>query len=222
MTVISLRDYAKQKNISYEAVRKQVARYKDELAGHIIMDGRQQFLDEEAVAFLDAKRQKSPVAIIQMDKDEKIEELEAQVKQLLVKTAAQADRLSEMAQWKADNAMLLASAEQTRLALEASEREKKILEGFVADAKAEIAVLSGERDEAKEMARQNGEAAQRAQDELTAAQAAHQQELERKLDEKDRRIQALEQYAAEVAAYEQLRGIKKWRAKKPVPPVMEE
>ena len=37
---------AKQNNISYEAVRKQVARYKDELKGHLIKEGRQQFLDE--------------------------------------------------------------------------------------------------------------------------------------------------------------------------------
>lgn len=58
MHVISLRDYAAQKGITYEAVRQQVVRYKDELEGHIIKDGRQQFLDEEAVSFLDAKRQK--------------------------------------------------------------------------------------------------------------------------------------------------------------------
>lgn len=79
MNVVTLRDYAKQNNISYEAVRKQVVRYKDELEGHLIRDGRQQFLDEDAVAFLDAKRLKNPVAIIQMDKDETIEELKAQL-----------------------------------------------------------------------------------------------------------------------------------------------
>lgn len=181
MTVTSLRDYAKEKNISYEAVRKQVARYKEDLAGHIIMDGRQQFLDEEAIAFLDAKRQKSPVAIIQQDKDERIEELEDQVKKLLIKTASQADRISELSEWKAENALLIAGAEQTRLALEAAEEERKVLEGTVAAAKAEIALLNSERDAAKEIA-------QTAQEELTATQEKAAAELA----EKDKKIQELE------------------------------
>lgn len=93
MNVITLRDYAKQNNISYEAVRKQVVRYQDELAGHLIKDGRQQFLDEEAVAFLDARRQKNPVAIIQIEKDDKIEQLENENKQLLLKLATVQDAL---------------------------------------------------------------------------------------------------------------------------------
>lgn len=183
MVVISLRDYAKQKNISYEAVRKQVARYKDELNGHIIMDGRQQFLDEEAVAFLDAKRQKNPVAIIQQDKNERIEELEEQVKQLLIKTAAQADRISELAQWKADNAVTIAEANQTRLLLDNAQRDMKLLEGFVADAKAEISILSAERDEAKEMVQKAEEAAQRAQNELTEAFKKEREEYQEKIDQ---------------------------------------
>ena len=85
MHVISLRDYAAQKGISYEAVRQQVVRYKDELEGHIIKDGRQQFLDEEAVSFLDAKRQKNPVTIIQQSKDEELEMLRQQKEALLVR-----------------------------------------------------------------------------------------------------------------------------------------
>lgn len=93
MNVISLKDYAKQNNVSYEAVRKQVVRYADELGAHIIRDGRQQFLDEEAIAFLDAKRQKNPVAIIQMDKDERIEALEEENKILLQKLAIVQDEL---------------------------------------------------------------------------------------------------------------------------------
>ena len=54
MKTVSLKDYAEQKRVSYEAVRQQVIRYKKELGNHIIRDGRQQFLDEEAVAFHEA------------------------------------------------------------------------------------------------------------------------------------------------------------------------
>lgn len=171
MNVISLKDYAAQKNISYEAVRQQVVRYKDELAGHVIRDGRQQFLDEEAVAFLDAKRQKNPVAIIQQDKDEQIEALEGQVKQLLVKTAAQADRISELAEWKADHAMLIAGAEQSRLALEAAEKETKILEGVIQDAKTEIATLTEEKAQEAAKAAEAAKRAEEAEAELAAYKA---------------------------------------------------
>lgn len=161
MNVISLKDYAAQKNISYEAVRQQVVRYKDDLAGHLIRDGRQQFLDEEAVAFLDAKRQKNPVAIIQQNKDEQIEELEDQVKQLLIETAAQAKKISELAEWKAENALLIAGAEQSRLALQEAQEEKAALQRDYA----QVA-------EALEQMRE--EAAQRLQE----AEAAEQRELE--------------------------------------------
>lgn len=128
MNVVSLKDYAAQKNVSYEAVRQQVVRYKDDLAGHVIRDGRQQLLDEDAVAFLDAKRMKNPVAIIQMDKDERIEALEAQVKALLAKTADQADRISALAEWKADKSLLIAEAEQSRLALQTAQNERAALQ----------------------------------------------------------------------------------------------
>lgn len=128
MNVVSLKDYAAQKNVSYEAVRQQVVRYKDELAGHVIRDGRQQLLDEDAVAFLDAKRMKNPVAIIQSDKDERIAALEDQVKALLAKTADQADRISALAEWKADKALLIAGAEQSRLALQAAQNERAALQ----------------------------------------------------------------------------------------------
>ena len=140
MNVITLRDYAKQNNISYEAVRKQVVRYQDELAGHLIKDGRQQFLDEEAVAFLDARRQKNPVAIIQIEKDEKIEQLEKENKQLLLaltsvqeallaekeKTGAMlAEKNAQVALLQADNEV--AKGEVAKAAQEAKEAFQRAL-----------------------------------------------------------------------------------------------
>lgn len=98
MNVISLKDYAKQNNISYEAVRQQVVRYKNDLEEHIIRDGRQQFLDEEAVAFLDDKRKKNPVALIQIDKDETIEALKRELdkaKNLIIDLQAERNQLKD-------------------------------------------------------------------------------------------------------------------------------
>lgn len=93
--MISLKDYAAQRNITYEAVRKSVTRYKDELEGHITIVDRTQYLDDEAVAFLDEKRKKNPVVIIQQDKDARIEELEKEVDQLKSKVIMLYERIDQ-------------------------------------------------------------------------------------------------------------------------------
>lgn len=172
MNVLSLKDYAEQRNVTYEAVRKQVARYKNELEGHIIMDGRQQFLDDEAVAFLDAKRKKNPVVLYQQNKDEQIRALEEENKNLLIEVAA-------LAKWKADNAVAIAEVNQTRQLLEDKSKEVGILEGFLRDAKNEIQELGNEKDreKEKEIERVRKEAA----DAIEAAQKAVIKEMEDKI-----------------------------------------
>lgn len=85
--MVSLKEYAKNKGVSYEAVRKQVNRYKDELKGHISKVNRTQYLDEEAVAFLDSKRAENPIIIMESGKDEEIQRLEMENKALLLKVA---------------------------------------------------------------------------------------------------------------------------------------
>lgn len=121
--MISLKDYAKQNNVSYEAVRQQVIRYKKELGNHLIKSDRQQLLDDQAVAFLDAKRSKNPVVIVNQDKDQRIEELEKENKELLIKIALQADKISELSDWKADQALAIAAAEHNRILLEQKNEE---------------------------------------------------------------------------------------------------
>lgn len=129
MAVISMREYAKRKNISYEAVRKQVARYREELGDHITMDGRQQFLDDEAVEFLDAKRQKNPVVIIQQGKDEQIEQLTKERDLLLAKVAAQGEQIAGLMQFKLDTIeqrqrIENEKAQQARREMELDQREQ--------------------------------------------------------------------------------------------------
>ena len=80
--MLSMKDYANQKNISYEAVRKQVARYRKELDGHIFKKDRTQFLDEYAIEFLDQKRSSNPIVIYETSKDETINRLNQEVDQL--------------------------------------------------------------------------------------------------------------------------------------------
>lgn len=89
----SIKDYAKEKQVSYEAVRKQISRYRDELKGHIQKVGRTQYLDEEAEAFLNEKRNSSPVVLVQKNKDEELEELRKEKEMLLLKVAELQDLL---------------------------------------------------------------------------------------------------------------------------------
>ena len=121
--MISLKEYAKNKNISYEAVRQQVNRYKGELKGHISKVERTQYLDSFAVEFLDSKRAVNPVVIMETNKDAEIKRLEEENKALLVKVAAQADKIAELSNEKADNAQKLALAEVNQLLLEEKKEE---------------------------------------------------------------------------------------------------
>lgn len=82
MNDITLKEYAKLHNISYEAVRKSVNRYKDELKGHIIKINKTQYLDDFAINYLDQKRKTNPIIIYELDKDEKIRNLEEENKKL--------------------------------------------------------------------------------------------------------------------------------------------
>lgn len=83
MGVMSIKNYAKARNISYEAARQQVKRYADELDGHITRQNRTQYLDDFAVELLDEHRQQSPVVVINQDKDEELEKLRDENKALM-------------------------------------------------------------------------------------------------------------------------------------------
>lgn len=85
-TTMSMRDYSRQRAVTYEAVRAQVARYKKELDGHTFKeDGSKKImLDDFAVKFLDKHRQQRTV-IVKASEDEtqkEIDRLRQQVEQL--------------------------------------------------------------------------------------------------------------------------------------------
>lgn len=91
--MITIKDYAASKKISYEAVRKQLKRYEIELDGHIQQINRTKFLDDYAVEFLDEKRNGNPVVILEASKDEEIERLRNENKALLLKITTLQDEL---------------------------------------------------------------------------------------------------------------------------------
>lgn len=91
--MISLKDYAAKNHVSYEAVRQQVKRYAGDLEGHIIKVSRTQYLDDEAVAFLDEKRKRNPIIIQEASKEQAIQALQDENKALLLKVTELQDQL---------------------------------------------------------------------------------------------------------------------------------
>lgn len=135
MGVMSIKDYARARKISYEAARQQVKRYAEELDGHIAKQNRTQYLDDYAVELLDDHRAQNPVVVINQDRDEEIERLRAENKALLQQVATLQDRLLT-----AQDSLLEASKQAARL--EAAEADRSRLE-------ARTAALESELDEAR-------------------------------------------------------------------------
>ena len=139
--MVSIRDYAKMNNVSYEAIRQQVKRYEDELNGHIIKQNRTQFLDEVAVEILDRHRGESPIVIVNQDTSSKLQLLEEENKNLLVKVAAQADKISQLSEELKNKtekmtSLLLEDKEKTLL-LEQKKNQEEELERIKKELEAE-------------------------------------------------------------------------------------
>lgn len=82
MDLMTLKQFAEDQGISYEAVRRAVKRHGDKLTGHIIENDGIRYLDEEAVKILKERRRESPIVVQTMDQGEEIRELTAQIESL--------------------------------------------------------------------------------------------------------------------------------------------
>lgn len=70
---ITIKEYARSRGISHEAVRRQLVRYSEELEGHISIQGRSKYLDDKAVEFLDKHRLPKTIVIDPTDEEAKQE-----------------------------------------------------------------------------------------------------------------------------------------------------
>ena len=89
----TLKEYANENHITYEAVRQQVKRYEKELINHIKKIKRTKYLDEFAIEFLDKKRVDNPVIIMESSKEDEIKRLVGENKALLLKVASLQEQL---------------------------------------------------------------------------------------------------------------------------------
>lgn len=94
--LMTIKQYAESQNVTYEAVRKQIVGYGEELKDHIVRKGRTQYLDEWAVEFLTKRRRENPIILLSQDKDEAIELLKSEIETLRVQLmTAQNELLKE-------------------------------------------------------------------------------------------------------------------------------
>lgn len=82
MELITLKQYAEEKQISYEAVRRLVNKYRKQLGVHIVRDNGTQFLDSDAVLFLNDKRRQAKMVVVHEDNTSRITDLEREVESL--------------------------------------------------------------------------------------------------------------------------------------------
>lgn len=152
--MLSLRQIAERQNVSYEAIRKQVVRYEEDLKGHIAVKNRTQYLDEWAVKFLQDRRRESPVVIVNQEKEEELKDLKDQVETLRTQLlTAQKELLkSQEERLKAQDQIILLQ-EESRTTLEARIKytalleENKAKEAELTVAKSRIEDLQKEHDE---------------------------------------------------------------------------
>lgn len=120
----TVKQYAEEKGVSHQAVYKMISTHESELRDFILVQDRTRFLTPEAEELLDGYRKKSQIVIEREDANETIETLKKQIEMLLTENAKQANKIAELAEWKAEKAVAIASAEQQKLLFE--ERTKRV------------------------------------------------------------------------------------------------
>ena len=181
--MISIKDYANETGVSYEAVRQRIKRYEEDLTGHIHRQGRTQYLDDVAVAFLNDHRLQNPVVVYDKGAGEDFRELQDELQETKALAKEYWDQLKAK-----EGTMRLLIEENKELRLQASS----------------VALLEANNEAARVKTAQAEKEAQEARQELVKAHTAFEEDLTKK----NERILALEKYAADVAAYNALPG---WR-----------
>lgn len=111
--MITIREYAASRNVTYEAVRRRVDRYADKLGEHVVMKGNTRFLDDKAVEFLDETGKKMPIAIVNEAITEENENLRKQILELQ----------AEVSRWKETSFTI--QTQRSELLERLAETEKK-------------------------------------------------------------------------------------------------
>ncbi len=160
----TIKQYAEEQGVSYEAIRRQISTYKDELKEHIVIKGRTQYLDDWAVEFLSHKRKENPVILVSQEKADEVEAMRKQIetlqtqlllaqnaliqnqkdmikdKETIIGLQAEAqkaleDRLKYAEALEEKDALLIAAKDDARMLYSQLEASRKVIQHFEEEAK---------------------------------------------------------------------------------------
>ena len=160
----TIKQYAEEQGVSYEAIRRQISTHKEELNDHIVIKGRTQYLDDWAVEFLNERRKENPVILINQDKADEVEALRQQIETLrtqlllaqnaLIKSQEERikdketiirlqdeakktleDRLKYAETLEEKDALLIAAKDDARMLYSQLEASRKVIQHFEEEAK---------------------------------------------------------------------------------------
>ena len=153
MELVTIKQFADSQGISYEAVRKQLHKYSEELSGHVIRKDRTRYLDEVAVKFLQERRRESPIILQNTDQGEEISRLMDQVESLRAQLVSAQNKLLESQE------RIISLQDEAQKALEDKARYTALLEDNEAKEKKlqeteeRLRRVEAERDEAVQESR---------------------------------------------------------------------
>ena len=148
--MIKIKEYAKNVGKTQQAVYKQLNSKKNKvrLDGHLIKENGTTYLDDEAVKILNESRQ-TTVVLIDQEKNEEIERLKEENRNLLLKIAMQADKIAELSEWKSDHAVMIAEANTNKLLLEEKSKQYDELKADNRQLTDELAITKTELEKEK-------------------------------------------------------------------------
>lgn len=114
--MIDIKEYAQQKNVTTQAVYKQISAHKSELEGHIKKVNGKRWLDDEAVAILNKASNSAPTVIMNTELEDKLAEALAEKETYKLQFAKEQGKVEMLMQQ-------LAEKEQRLLLLEGRENE---------------------------------------------------------------------------------------------------
>ena len=170
---MTIREYARQRSVSYEAIRKQINRCQKDLEGHITTKGQTKYLDEYAVEYLDQRRSERPVSVVHWEETEVVKALRDQIDALKNELMTTQKRLIDA---QSENQLLIEAKTKYDLLLESSNEKSATIDTLREDLK----VARRDTDQAREdlkTARADADQIRKERDEAQADARSYQKSI---------------------------------------------
>lgn len=190
--MIKLQDFARDCGVTDRQIQRQLKKYEAELEGHFERKGSNgTWLDDVACELIRSRMKQQPTVVYQdgdglWELSQELEQAKKELRELDKELRQVYQAKSALETWKAENAMLIAGAEQTRLALEEAKAEQQAQAEEYAQGLAQAAQEAAEAARSAQAAQELAEAEKKAREAAEAEAAALRAELARPLTLKER------------------------------------